>query len=117
MAFHAGSRVDPTVDFMLIEIISPVRQKAFRIIFVLIARLQLVLVRMAVGAERFFVANFAGPALLFCVEAMSCRPVAGVVHCRPPVRVAIAADRETGYFNRMRGNDTGRVRTGVQADE
>ena len=101
MTFHARSWVYPAVDFMLVQVITTVGQGPFGRILIFIARLQLFLVCVTVGAERLFVANFAGTALLLCIEPVSYRIITGVVHCSPPIRVAITADRETRYLDGM----------------
>ena len=117
MTFHTRSRVDSTVDLVLIQIISPMRQGPLRGILVLVARLQFFLVRVAIGAERLFMADFAGPALLLGEEPVPRNIVRGMVQCRLSIGMAVAAFREPRHFNGMLRCDTGRVGAGVQAEE
>ena len=63
-------------------------------ILVLVARLQFILMRMAVGAKGLRVADRAGPALLLGVKPVPLREIARMVQRRPPVLVAVAAERE-----------------------
>ena len=55
VAFHAGHGIDLAVYFVLTHIISPVEQRPFRSVLVLVARLQLFLMRVAIRAEGFYV--------------------------------------------------------------
>jgi hypothetical protein len=79
MTSHAGSRVDPAVDLMLVEIVPPVGQASFRRVFILVARLQFFLVRVAVGAKGLFMTDGAGLTLLLRIEPVPRREVARMV--------------------------------------
>ena len=99
MTFQARCGIYPAVDLVLVQIIPPVGQRKFRGIFVLVARLQFILMRMAVGAKGLRVADRAGPALLFGVKPVPLREIARMVQRRPPVLVAVAAEGSCCQFN------------------
>src|SRR5574341_2384802 len=87
VAWEARSRVDPAVDPVLREIVSPVRHGPLRRVLVLVARLEFLLVRMAIGAEGLHVADLAGRFLLDRVELVAGREVLRMVKRCAPVRV------------------------------
>lgn len=94
MAGDTGCRIYLAVNFMLVQIIAPVRQVPSRGFLKLVARLDLFLVRVAVGAEGLRMADFAGLFMLRRVELVLShvtRPVIKVVQCRPPVGMTFAA--------------------------
>jgi hypothetical protein len=94
MAFHAGRRVDPAVDLVLVEIISPVRQRPFGGIFELVAWFYLLFVCMTVQTVGFRMADIAGLLVLRCVELVlfdPIRPVVQVVQCRSDIRMTFTA--------------------------
>ena len=93
MTGETGRGIDPAVDLVLGEIISPVGQGPLRVVFKLVARFDLLLVRVAVGAEGFRMADLTGLLLLRSIELVLfdvIRPVA-VVQCCPPIIMTIAA--------------------------
>ena len=79
MAGDTGCRIDLAVDFMLIQIISPVRQGPFRGIGILVAGFDLFFVRVAVGTEGFRMADITGLLLLRSVELVFFDPIRPVV--------------------------------------
>ena len=117
MALHARRRIDPAVDPVLVEVISAVRQGPLNGILVFIARLQFIPVRMAVRAEGLLVANSAGLGLLLREEAVPLHIITGMVHRRPPVLVAIAAQGGRRYLNGVLHCPAGRMGTGIDAEE
>jgi len=70
MALYARGRVDPAVDLVLTEIVTPVRKRTFRRIGKLVAGLDFFLVRMAVDTERFLMASGACLTGSACVKAV-----------------------------------------------
>jgi hypothetical protein len=117
MAFHACRGIDPPVDLVLIDIISPVRQGPFNGILVLVAWFQLILMSMAIGAERIFMADGTGPVLLPRKKPMPRREIACVVHRRLPVSVAVPASRRRRYLDRVPRRHTGRLGAGIDSEE
>lgn len=104
MAGYTGCRIDHAVDFMLVDIISLVRQSPFRRIFKLVARFDLFLVRVAVSAEGLRMTDIAGLLVLRRVELMffnPIRPVVQVVQCRPDIRMTFAAQRHVPDLDGM----------------
>jgi hypothetical protein len=99
---------------VLREIISAVGQCPFRGIFVLVARLDLFLVRVAIGAEGFLMADHTGMPLLRSIELVLfdvIRPVA-VVQCRPPISMTITAQVHARAYLRMLSDKTRCLGTG-----
>lgn len=68
MAGDTGCRMDLAVDFMLAQIISPVRQGPFRGALKFVAWFELFFVRVAVGTKGLRMAGVAGLLLLRRVE-------------------------------------------------
>jgi len=98
VAREARGWIDPAVDLVLREIVSPVRQGPLRRIFKLVARLELFLVIVAVSAEGFHVADVADLPLLLRVEFVTCfAEVGGVVQGCAPVCVAVGADGQRSH--------------------
>lgn len=93
MAGEARCRVQFAVDLVLVKVIPPMRHGPLRCVLVLVRRLELFLVRMAVGAEGRRVTEVTGHTLLGRVEAMPLDEVRVMVENGPPVGVAGAADR------------------------
>jgi len=103
MAREARCRIDPAVDLVLREVVSPVWHGPLWRILVLIARLELFLVRVAVSAEGFHMAEVADLLLLRRVELVTRAEVGGVVQGCAPILVAVGADGQCSrwYFTRM----------------
>jgi hypothetical protein len=59
MTSGAESRIDPAVDHVLVQVVTPVGQGSFGLIGVFCAGFELFFVRMAVGTERIVVAGTA----------------------------------------------------------
>jgi hypothetical protein len=124
MTGETGRGIDPAVDLVLGQVISQVRQCSFRGIFELVARFELLFVRMAVGAEGFRMTDFAGLLLLRGIELVLfdvIRPVA-VVQCRPPIAMTITAQVHARAYIRMfsgeaRSCGTGEKQEGENAPE
>ena len=115
MALQTGSRIDPSLDLMSAEIIAPVGQLPFRRTLVPVARLYLLFVGMAIGTERFLVANLAGKPLLAGIKFMPpVKIIRLVIQRRPVVGMTLSAVDETFHFRRVDlGNALG-VRAGIQ---
>lgn len=122
MAGDTGCGIYPAVDFMLVEIIAPVRQRPIRRIFKLVAGLDLFIVPVAVGAEGLRMADIAGLLALRRVELMLfdvIRPVVQMVQCRPPIGMTFAAQGHIPDLNGMlqypgTGNSTAKQKTAGQ---
>lgn len=106
MTFHAQCRIDPAVDFVLIEIIALVGQRPLGGILVLVARFQFIFMRMTVRAKGLGVADRAGPALLFGVKSVPLREIARMVKRGPPVLVAVAAEGRCRQFDGVLHDNT-----------
>ena len=117
MALHARCRVYSAVDLVLTEVVSPVRHVPLNRILEFVARFQFFLVRVAVRAEGLFVAGLTGLALLLCIEPVPRRVIAGMVQCRPPVLMAVAAHRRSSQFNGVLRRSTDRMGTGIDSEE
>jgi hypothetical protein len=117
MALHARYWVDAAVDLVLVKIISPVRQVSLNGVLEFIAWLQFILMSVAIGAKGFFVANCAGLALLLSVEPVTLHIIAGMVHRRPPVLVAIAAQGGCRYLNWVLYRPARRMGAGIDTEE
>jgi hypothetical protein len=117
MTFYARCRIDLAVDLVLIEIITLMGQRPFGGILVLVARLQLLPMRMAVGAKGLLVANHAGPALLLSEKPVPIREIARMVQRRPPVLVALAAEGSCRQFNGVLRHNTSRMGAGIDSEE
>jgi len=79
MAGDTGCRIDLAVDFMLIQIISPVRQGPFRGVFKFVTWFDLLFVRVAVRTKGFRMADITGLLLLRGIELMFIDPIRPVV--------------------------------------
>lgn len=79
MAGEARCRVEPAVDLVLVQIVSPMRHDALWGVLELVARLQLFLVRVAICAEALVMAGPAGVLLLDGDEFMPHPEVGGMV--------------------------------------
>jgi len=91
MAGDTGCRIDLAVDFMLAQIISPVRQGPFRGVLKFVAWFEFFLVRVAVGTKGFCMAGVAGLLLLRRIEFMFFDPILPVVQRCPPINMTFAA--------------------------
>jgi hypothetical protein len=92
MAFGARNRIDPPIDLVLAQVVATVRQGPFGNIGILVTRLDLLLVGMAVGAKRLFMAGFTGRALLLGVVTMLLEEAGSLMIERlPDIGMALAA--------------------------
>ena len=81
VALHAGSRIDLAVDLVLVQVVSPVRESTLGRILELVAGLDVLLVRMAIRAERFDMTYIAGLFVLLRHELMpKFAELSGMVH-------------------------------------
>lgn len=117
MAFDTRDRIHPAVNFVLAKIIASVGKAALGRIGKLITRLDLFLVSMTVGAERFMVAGVACLTRRSGKEAMLGHKVwSTVVHGAPGVAMAC---RTVGYplladIFRVCTRKTVRIGAGIQ---
>jgi hypothetical protein len=79
MAFNARNRINLAVNFMLIEIIAPVRKGSLGDVAEFITRLDIFAVGMTVGTERFVMAGVAGLTGRCGIKAVLAHKIRGAV--------------------------------------
>lgn len=110
VALGAGGRVDPPVDLVLAQVVATVRQVPLGGVGELVAWFDLLLMGMAVGAERFLMAGGAGQALPLGVKAVLGEEVRRLVVERlPGVGMAFTAIGHSRDRLRMGLDDAGSV--------
>jgi hypothetical protein len=93
--------VNLAVYHVLGKIVSAMREPPLGSILVFIACLELILDGMAVGAERFRMTYRANLTVLSGGEAVGLGPAGFMVHLRPLIRMALAADGHSLDRERM----------------
>jgi len=114
MATETRSWIDFAVNLVLVQVIAPMREIAFRRVLVFVARLDLLLVGVAVGTEGFLVTGGAG---IFGsgISAMFCHEIRGlVIQGSPRVAMAFAAVGKSLNRFGMHSGDTVGVCTGIE---
>jgi len=86
---------------MLVQVISPVRQRQLGRILKPVARLHFSVMTVAGGTEGLLVAEVAGPALLFRGKPVTFDEISGMVHGRTAVRMTFAAQGRGSHFHGM----------------
>jgi hypothetical protein len=114
MATETRSRVNFAVDLVLIQIIAPVGEVALGRVLEFVARLDFLLVGVAVGAEGFLVAGGAG-ILGAGIGTMLCHEIGGlVIQGSPGVAMAFAAIGEALHLFGVHSGDTVGVCAGIE---
>ena len=115
MTLGTGSRIDPAIDLVLAQIVAAVRQRPLRGILVLVARLDLFLVGMAIGTERFLMAGGTGKFLLRGIKpVLKVKIVRLVIEGAPTVAMALRAiDQPLHFYGVYPGNTVG-IRAGIE---
>jgi hypothetical protein len=115
MALHAGRRIDLSLNPVSAEIVAAVGQLPFRRTLVPVARLYLLLVGMAIGTERFLVADLAGIPLLAGIKSVFLIKIIRLVIQRCPViGMTLSAVDKTSHRRRVRFCHALGIRAGIQ---
>ena len=118
MTFETGRGINPAFAPVPAQIVAAVRERPLRRVLVLVARLELCLVGMAIGAERFLMAGGTGLFLLPGVKlVLAVKVVRLVIQGAPLILMALAAVDKPLDFLRMLSGNAGGIGAGIKIDD
>jgi hypothetical protein len=118
MTFQTGRGVDPAFDPVPVQIIAAVRERPFRRVLVLVAWLDLFLVGMAIGAERFLMTGRTDRFLLSGIKLVpAVKVVRLVIQGAPLILMALAAVDKSFDFLRVLSGNTRGVGAGMEIND
>jgi hypothetical protein len=115
MTLNAGGRVNPAVYPVLAQVVTTVRQEPLGRFFILVARFDLFLVGVAIGAKGFLMTGIAGEFVLLCIVTMLLIKSGSIVFERCPiVGVALGTVGRPLHLYRVHPGHAAGIGTGIE---